>query len=336
VQEAYITSQVSDKNPAPGDTISDSAVISGLSSTVAGKKAVWQIRTALIRVPQAPDNTCPAEGDEAWGTSWLDPTVGAEVEAVHDLTLTEEQVEAREAKLGGSVPTSIQKQWAGGQCLTYAVRARAVAMDGTVLGEWIHAPGDPNQTAQILMPTIVSHVSSADPGRGPKLTDEVEISGIVPTIQGQNVTWSLEGTLAGPETMIDDACTAVDWEGAGTLATLSHELDLEEVKQGTVLLPAIGDYLTSDYLGELDACASYGWQIVATLDDGTVLAPEEWSQAPGHPDETAKLTGAVEIMTGAPILGMSPSTAAGFGVLILLVAASQFILGWQWKKEHEE
>ena len=248
-----ISSAVSDTAPLPGDAVRDSVTVSNVVLGAAGVTYEWTYHGSLYGpvAPGAPWDNAPVV--QTWSQTIASTDVGPDRAAV----LT---------GVGGfTIPMN---QPAG--CYSYAASVDVLGSDGSTY-HVSHPAGDPKQTACVpeSLITIATQVSSQSSNPSEVITDHFSATGLVTTMGGKPVSWSVHVSLATADVDADGLCAQSDWSGSKSV----QESDLAILPEwiasdGSLDLNGAGAYTIPT--GDPAHCLTYGETLTGTWSGGEV------------------------------------------------------------------
>jgi len=250
---AVVTSQVSATASLPGQVITDAGSVTNVVLTdPTAITYTWTWQGTLYG---------PVAQGAAWTNApvvkqWTTPITAAMVGADRTATLT------------GMGSFSLPVDAAAG-CYSYAADVTVVGSDGST--STIHHPvGDPTQTtcAPSGVVSVSTTVSNQTPMAGTVASDTVKATGVVPSVNGQAMTWTLDGHLYGP--VAPDAagsCATVDWTTAPVADAFTYTVkDSDYRPDATIEISGLGAYTLP--ANQAAACMTYAETLTGVSADG--------------------------------------------------------------------
>ena len=240
-----IQTKISTTKAVVGAVLTDTAIVSGIQTSIGGKPIVHQI-TGILSGPVTP--VTAADGSQTCvGANWNAAPTAATIAAT--------PVTANGEVTGlGKFTVEIPGCYSYGEVLSWSVTGGAA----TDNGEAIHPVSLLSQTALVTGPAMSTTANFAVAGVGATLTDKIVVTG---TNGAGGVIYP---TLYGPMAPVDRTCDTITdqmWRDAITAVTVTG-VDAAE-------LPVSGDgtYETSGIV--VDKAGCYTWYEEADFDNGT-------------------------------------------------------------------
>ncbi|MCL2482068.1 MAG: hypothetical protein FWF43_01355 [Propionibacteriaceae bacterium] len=269
---AVVTSQVSATASLPGQVITDAGTVTNVVLTDPTSVTYTWTWQGTLYGPVAPG---AAWTNAPVAKQWTTPITAAMVGP------------DRTASLTGMGSFSLPVEQLAG-CYSYAADVTIVGSDGST--STIHHPvGDPAQTtcAPLGEVTVGTGINDPTPMAGTVVSDTVKATGVVPSVNGQPITWTLEGKLYGP--VAPDAsgsCLFADWSTAPVVNEYTYSLqDSDYRPDATFEISGLGEYTLP--ANQPAACWTYGERLTGVSADGSTSMSA--GDSPGAIDQIASV-----------------------------------------------
>lgn len=266
-----VSSKISNTSSLPGEVLTDTGVVTNVVLAAAGATYDWTY-TGTLYGPITP------------GGSWKD----APVAKTWTQTLTGKDVaKDRTATLSGIGRFTIPLNQPAG-CYSYAAQVDMVGSDGLTV-HLDHPVGDPAQTTctpnGVL--SVGTQVSDLAPIAGQIASDTVHATGVVPSFDGQKMTWTIDGRLYGPlPQAADKSCRGLDWSTAPVVKDFTYTVKDSDFRPDTTLdVSGLGPWTVP--VNEDAKCVVYGETLTGVSADG--LTKVSMVHAPGDAKQTATI-----------------------------------------------
>ena len=248
-----VSTTVSNQKANPGSVLTDTAHATGVVPTVNGQAMTWTL-----------------EG-ELYSTAMVDPTcAGIDWTALTPVNTFSYTVKTSDYQPDATITISGLGPWTvpvnqPPQCATYGETLTGVSADGATTIQAFHYAGDVKQSSSVPngVVTMGTQVSAQSAKPGETITDTVTGTGVIPSVGGTPVTWTLDGVIYATPPAKDGTCTDVSWATATKVHSFTYELQPADLNpDGTLNVSGLGSYTIPGF--QPAQCLSYGETLTGT------------------------------------------------------------------------